>query len=239
MTSLDLTGVRAVLFDAVGTVVFPRPPVAAAYAQTAERFGPRVAEDEVERRFRAAFSRQEEIDEKNDWRTGEPRERGRWRAIVAEVFPDAADGEGLFDALWRHFADPAHWAVFDDVADCWRRLKERGLVVGLASNFDGRLEGIVRGLRPLAGCAHVFTSSGLGCRKPGRAFFACIAAALQLPPREIVLVGDDFDNDFLGAQRAGWRAALLDRRERSVPAPSGMPVLAGLAGFDAGTKARA
>ena len=44
----------------------------------------------------------------------------RWRAIVAEVFPAVADGEGLFAALWDHFADPRHWAAYDDVAEIGR-----------------------------------------------------------------------------------------------------------------------
>jgi len=211
MNSLDLTGVRAVLFDAVGTVVYPHPPVAAAYAQAAARFGPRMAEDEVDRRFRAAFARQEAIDEQNGWPTDEVRERQRWRAIVAEVFPDAADGEGLFEELWRHFADPAHWSAFDDVAECWRTLADRGIVVGLASNFDERLNGIVRGLPPLIGCERVFTSSGLGWRKPAREFFESIAAALNLSPYEIALVGDDLKSDYRGALQAGWQAVLLDR----------------------------
>ena len=239
MTSLDLTGVRAVLFDAVGTVVSPSPPVAAAYAQAAERFGLRAAEEEVDWRFRAAFARQEAIDARNGWRTDEARERGRWRAIVAEVFPDADDGEGLFDALWRHFADPAHWAAFDDVTACWRTLADRGLIVGLASNFDERLGGIVRGLSPLAGCRHVFTSSGLGWRKPAREFFDSIAAALRLPPREIVLVGDDLDNDYRGARQAGWQTVLLQRSAAGAPPPAGTCFISHLAGFGAGRTARA
>src|SRR5688572_9226412 len=101
MTPFDLTGIRAVLFDAVGTVIYPDPPVAVAYACAGERFGVGIEPDEVRRRFAAAFARQEALDgESGAWRTSEARERERWRSIVAEVFPTSADGEALFAALW-------------------------------------------------------------------------------------------------------------------------------------------
>lgn len=203
--------VDAVLFDAVGTLIEPDPPVAPAYEAAGRRYGSALSREEILRRFRAAFARQERLDaaEFGD-HTDEPRERRRWQAIVGEVFDDVADAAGLFDDLWRHFAASAHWRLCAGAADCWRRLSERGLKLGIASNFDARLEAVCQGLAPLDQCRRLFISSRLGVRKPNPAFFAAIAERLCLPPERILLAGDDLDNDYLAAEAAGWQSVLVD-----------------------------
>src|SRR5688572_27700491 len=97
------SGVRAVYFDAVGTLIHPEPPAVAVYGLVGQRFGTRVPPDEVLSRFRAAFRRQEEEDALSGHRTDEERELCRWRAIVKEVLDDVEDEEGCFQALYEHF----------------------------------------------------------------------------------------------------------------------------------------
>lgn len=207
--------VAAVLFDAVGTLIEPDPPVAVAYASAGRRFGSSRSIEEILPRFRAAFHRQERRDQAELARqTDEAREWRRWQAIVAEVFDDVAESEPLFAALWDHFAQPASWRLCPGAAECWEKLTERGLTLGIASNFDGRLETICRGLAPLDACRHLFISSRLGVRKPHPAFFAAIASELQIAPERLLLAGDDLENDYLAAQAAGWRTILIDPQDR-------------------------
>jgi FMN phosphatase YigB (HAD superfamily) len=47
-------------------------------------------------------------------------------------------------------------------------------------------------------------------RKPGAVFFHKLSELAGCGADEIVLVGDDYANDYLGAQAAGLRAVLLD-----------------------------
>jgi putative hydrolase of the HAD superfamily len=219
---------RAVLFDAVGTLIYPAPPVAEVYHAAGRRFGSRRTLHEVAARFGDAMARQQEADKlppvgdaafRETWllrrqATSEARERRRWQKIVVEVFDDLrADDAGgpLLDELWRHFAQPASWALFDDVADVWRRLEQRGIRLGIASNFDQRLAAIHRGNPLLAQCPHLFWSAELGFAKPCPRFFRAVAARLELLPHEIMLVGDDEVNDYQGARAAGWQAILLQR----------------------------
>jgi len=211
-----LTWTYAVLFDAVGTLIEPHPPAAVAYAAVGRRFGSSLGEPEIEARFRAAFARREAIDAADGMgETSEAGERARWRAIVGEIFDDVADTEPLFDALWDHFAAAKHWRLIAGAAEAWRRLEARQadgrrLVVGIASNFDSRLESVCSRLPPLASCP-LFISSRLGHRKPSPAFFRAVEARLGLKPEELLLVGDDLANDYQGALAAGWRAILVDR----------------------------
>lgn len=207
--------IRAVVFDAVGTLMSPDPPVASAYAATARRFGSRLDQTEIERGFGRAFARQEQVDlARGDGRTSEARERERWRAIVAECVPDATDAEGLFLSLWNHFASPAHWRVFPDAARAWAELARRGVPRVVASNFDGRLHGLLAGLPPLAGAAGTFISSEVGYRKPACEFFGAIGKALGLPAESLLMVGDDERNDVASARACGWQAVHVDRRGR-------------------------
>jgi len=224
--------VRCCLFDAVGTLIRPRPPVGVAYHEAARRYGCSLSGEEIGARFRLAFRRQESLDAAaNGGATDEARERRRWQTIVAEVFDDLADTTALFDDLWSHFADPRHWRLFDDVAETWRALAAKGIRLGVASNFDARLRGVCAGLPPLDRCSSLFVSSELGVRKPSPDFFRRIERALGLPSEQIALVGDDWNNDYLAAQAAGWRAIYLDRGSQPPATAGPIQSLRALIGF--------
>lgn len=204
--------VRVVLFDAVGTVIRPDPAVAQAYHRAGCRHGSKLTVEKVHLRFREALAVQEAADRQQAaWRTSEDRERDRWMAIVRHVFDDLPRHESLFADLWDHFAAPAHWALFEDVPACWMRLQRRGLQIGMASNFDARLHGVCRAIGPLTNCRTVFVSSDLGHRKPGIDFFRAIEGRLGCRPDELLLIGDDHENDYAAARAAGWHAALVAR----------------------------
>lgn len=201
-------GVRAVFFDAVGTLITPREPVARTYAEFARRHGQDVAEERVRGTFREAFDRQEEIDRAAGWRTNEPRERARWLAIVSEVLSRT---HAYFDELWGWFATPAAWKIHPEAAEVILELTRRGLAVGIASNFDSRLLGLIDAFPELVPvrprCA---ISSLIGWRKPAPEFFAYLIQLAGYPAAEILHVGDDPRNDVDGATAAGLRAILFD-----------------------------
>jgi len=217
-------GIQAVLFDAVGTLMEPSPPVAEVYRVAARDVACDLPLEQVRRRFRQAFARRESKDRRLcRYRTSEADERHRWRAIVADVFPEVRPPVAgqLLETLWQHFAEHRHWALFADVANCLAQLSARGLELAIASNFDGRLEGIVAGFPELADCrGRVFTSAQIGYRKPAREFFAEIQARLNLAGEQILLVGDDPQNDFVGGRQAGWRAVHLVRGRPASQSPS-------------------
>lgn len=213
----------AILFDAVGTLIVPDPSVAEAYHAAGVRYGSSLPLESIRSRFRAAFARQEALDKSIGHRTSEAYEHRRWRTIIAEIFDDVSDTEELFQFLWAHFAQPEHWHVADDVALCLKQLNEAGFFVGIASNFDGRLEAICRA-HPALAAMQLFVSSRIGYKKPAAQFFAAIEQSLNLSAEQILLVGDDLENDFHAARRAGWQALLLDPHGQNVEQP-GLPKL--------------
>jgi putative hydrolase of the HAD superfamily len=212
--------VRAILFDAVGTLIYPDPPVAEAYHRVGRELGSSRTLDNIKTLFRDAYRRSESLfafpgnDGGFDRQpTSDKRERQRWRKVVGEVFadlPQAAADEAL-DRLWRHFAQPAHWRLYEDVPNAWSELSRRGYLLGIASNFDSRLEAISSSLAPLDQCRHLFISSRIGYPKPSPRFFQAVQQTLDVRAEEILLVGDDPTNDVLGATSCGWQTQLIVR----------------------------
>lgn len=212
LTEIHLTGIAAVVFDAVGTLIHPEPGVAAAYADAAVRQGVALDVSVVKRRFHRAFGAIESDDMRGPLATDEAAERRRWRRIVGEVLPELPDPERGFEELWSHFGQPAHWRAFSDAAPALHAIAATGRPLRIASNFDGRLRPIIRGLPDLAPWADsLVISSEIGWRKPHPAFYRAICTDLGLPGEAVLCVGDDPENDLEGPRRGGLRSILLDR----------------------------
>ena len=231
MTSLEGWGrIEGIVLDAVGTLIEPEPSVAQTYASAALRQGLVVEVAEVKRRFGQHF-RNDEVDEQlGPMVTDEAIEYRRWRRIVANVLPDVPDQDRAFEELWDHFGRPQAWRCFPDVRPGLEALRNAGFPVRIASNFDGRLRAVAAGLDDLAG--HVETlviSSEVTYRKPHAAFYAAACASLRLSPDRVLCVGDDPENDVLGAERAGLRGVLLDRDGRRPAGLTTFPDLLALA----------
>ncbi len=205
------SSLRAIVFDAVGTLIAPATPVAAVYAAAAARQGLLIEPTHVKERFHTALARAHGNPERN-FKTDEAAERLLWRQIVADCLPDLPHPELAFDELWDHFGTPAAWRVFDDVGPALRRLRDRRLALAVASNFDARLRRVIRGfveLTPLYD--HIIVCSEIGVRKPAAEFYRAVAARLGLPAGAILHVGDDPLHDVAAPASCGMATLLLDR----------------------------
>lgn len=207
-----------IIFDAVGTLIDPDPPVATVYGRVGRRWGSRLTDEEVGRRFQRAFARFEasELRHANpasphDLRTSEEHERRRWESIVREIFDDLAHPRQVCDELLACFADPAAWRLFPDVLPALTSLQELGVRLGVASNYDERLHGVLEGhgLGSLLLCRAV--SSTIGYRKPSRHFFSAVQQRTGSPARRILYVGDDPEHDVTAAREAGFSAMRIVR----------------------------
>lgn len=207
--SMIPTAIRAVVFDAVGTVIEPAPGAAEIYAEVGGRHGSRLTLAEIRQRFRSAFKREEEYDRRHGQRTSEEREQQRWRTIVAAVLDDVRDPEACFRELFDRFAQPSAWRCLSGVGKTLQALAEGGYQLALASNYDRRLRSVAAGLAELRPLSKLIISSEVGWRKPAAGFFTAVCRTLELPPEQIIHVGDDRENDFDGARAAGLHAILL------------------------------
>lgn len=209
---------RAVFFDAVGTLLFPKPAAPTVYAAVAQRAGLELPPDEVRTRFLTAYRTQEQLDRAAGWVTSEDRERERWRTIVTETLHGVPDPDACFRELFEYFAKPTAWEVDPDAAFVIEKLLKRGFVVGMGSNYDARLLSVLEGFAELAPLRErTVVSAAVGFRKPAGEFFRAVIAAAGCEAEQIVFVGDDIDNDYHGANAAGLHSVLLAPRANDPP----------------------
>jgi putative hydrolase of the HAD superfamily len=221
MSRLIPARVRAIFFDAVGTLLHPEPPAPLVYAEVGRRHGSRLAVDAIADRFRAAFQRQEEMDRAAGGQTSEAREIERWRHIVGEVLSDTAEPAACFEDLYHYFSRPAAWRCDPEAGKVLQELTRQGYMLGIASNFDHRLRAVAAGFGELASLRYLAISSEIGWRKPAPQFFAAVCRMTRLEPHQILIIGDDLENDYEAALAAGmgalWFAAENQRDDDGIP----------------------
>ncbi|MFM7539562.1 MAG: HAD-IA family hydrolase [Planctomycetota bacterium] len=217
--------VGAVFLDAVGTVLDPCPTVRRAYWEAGRRHGHDASEQEIGLRFNRVFREQESQDRAKGLRTDEHREEQRWRGIVSATLPGLPDPDACYRELHDHFAQADSWRLLPGAVELLALLDELGIVGGIASNFDSRLHGIIQNSQLRRQVRHTVVSSEIGWRKPAPEFFLHLCEITGLPAQNILMVGDDQENDVTGPRRIGMPSILVAPRSPSGNAPD----LAGLA----------
>lgn len=204
---------RAVLLDALGTLLALRDP-AAALAGLLDGRGLRFGPDEVRR----AVDREMAHYRAHNAGAADAASLARLRADCARVMRTELRGvagveEVGDDELLGVFA----FEVYPDVMPALGMLREAGLRLAVVSNWDVSLHEVLdrTGLR--AAVDEVVVSAEVGEAKPGARPFAVALERLGVDASRAVHVGDSVAEDVAGARAAGVRAVLLMRdRERSV-----------------------
>ncbi|MGO9453066.1 MAG: HAD-IA family hydrolase [Candidatus Binataceae bacterium] len=206
---------RAVFFDAAGTLFEAREPVGGTYARVAREFGLDAPDSAVTAGFRRAFGIAPPLAFGPGRSPDELRrlERQWWRMVVARSFEglgDFRDFDGFFEALFAYFADPANWRADDEARALLDRLKSSGLKLGVISNFDYRVYRILESLELKPFFDSITISSEAGYAKPRREVFEAALAAHRVRPEEAIHVGDSQHLDFDASRAAGIAPVLVD-----------------------------
>jgi putative hydrolase of the HAD superfamily len=211
----DPVKLKAVSFDAAGTLLDPVVPIGESYAELASRHGMDVSSGEIDERFRICFADSPPLAfPKARGRGIEDLERAWWRDVVRRVFAPFGPFprfESYFADLFVHFGKAESWRLCPHARKILAALKERNLILLMVSNFDSRLLAILEG-HGIASCFDsVVLSSRAGHAKPSPAIFHLALRRHDLTPHEAMHVGDSLENDAVGADAAGLRAVWLNR----------------------------
>jgi putative hydrolase of the HAD superfamily len=208
---------KAVFFDAAGTLFTVNGSVGEIYARLARQYGKEVSVADLEAGFRRCFATAPPM----AFPGASPEqvhvlEKQWWRDVVRNVFaplgpfPRFAE---YFEALFACFARADAWRLYPETSGVLAALKSRGLLLGIISNFDSRLFGLLDGLG-IASCFDpVVISTQVGVAKPGSAIFTRALSHHRLRSNEALHVGDSYEADVMGAQAAGLTPVLVDRRD--------------------------
>jgi putative hydrolase of the HAD superfamily len=211
--------VRAVLLDALGTLLELEPPAPRLVAELAAR-GVEISEDEAARALGAeiAYYRAHHHEAVDAAALANLRER--CTAVLAQHLPAAPDLRGALLASLR-------FRAFPEVPEVLRRLRGAGLRLVVVSNWDVSLHEALAatGLAPLVDGA--ISSAEAGAAKPATPIFTrALALAGGVRAADAVHVGDEAV-DVDGARAAGI-APVLIARDGAPPPAAGVPTLADL-----------
>jgi putative hydrolase of the HAD superfamily len=202
--------VRAVLFDATGTLLLFRESVGEIYRAFALDFGVDLPATRIEEAFRRILSRAVPM-----VFPGEPSERCRslerqwwWRQVrstfrAADSSARFTDFDAYFDRLWNHYAAGAAWQLAPGTRQALEVLRARRVPMAVVSNFDHRLPNILQDLEILEYFENVTTPAEVGAAKPDRRIFDAALEGLGDPAGRAIYVGDRAIEDVAGARRAG------------------------------------
>ncbi len=202
-----MTEVRAVLLDALGTLVELQPP-APRLQRLLRESGVEATEEQAAVGFAAEIAYY--LDHHLDGSDAERLERLRDRC--AEEMRRAIDLPNLDPPTARRaMLGALEFTAYPDVIPALEALRERGVVLVVASNWDCSLPEWLRPTGILELVDGVVTSAEVGAAKPDPRVFERALAVAGVGPAEALHVGDKVDNDLEGAAAAGVRGVLLQR----------------------------
>jgi putative hydrolase of the HAD superfamily len=202
---------RAVLLDALGTLVALEPPAPALRAELAGRLGVEVSAAEAVSAIGAEIAYyRAHLDEGRDAST-----LGELRLCCARVVRDeipalaGANLHEVHDALLAAL----RFSVFEDVRPTLRSLRSAGARLVVVSNWDVSLHHVLDRLGIAALLDGIITSAEAGVRKPSPEIFAAALSIAGVAPAQALHVGDSIEEDVAGALAAGIKPVLIARHE--------------------------
>jgi len=134
------------------------------------------------------------------------------RVLLAACAVNPDDAQRA-DALYRRFTQAMRWRVYDEVRPLLDELRNRGIKLGVISNWTGDLEMVLESVALHSAFDFVIDSAHYGYEKPHPEIFNEALRRARVTAREALHVGDSPSHDVEGALAAGLRAALLDRND--------------------------
>lgn len=207
---MSLATIKALSFDAAGTLIELAEPVGDSYSRVAKRHGIQSEPDQLTTAF-ATVWRQTPSAFASDSPVKDSNEKSWWRRLVKDVFREAGatiHSDGMFDAffedLYNHFEEPGTWTAIPEAKEALPVLAEN-LPCIVLSNFDARLRRILSDLELIKHFDTILLSCELGASKPDPKVFRAALEALDLPAESILHIGDDPVCDWKGAKDAGFQ----------------------------------
>jgi REG-2-like HAD superfamily hydrolase len=206
-----------VTLDAAGTIIDHRWDPGGIAAQAARSVGLLISAERarpvyevVAARFRAE---QEELEKQGDrgavkamWQ----RQMAAWLVEVGGREEDAPEVLTRFEEL--AFGPRSHvFALFADAIPAIESIKAAGFKLGVISNWDHTLFGVLESLGVDGEFDFIIASLVFGAEKPDKSIFMKACEHGQSAPERTLHVGDSEYDDFLGARNAGMHALLIDR----------------------------
>lgn len=211
---------RAVFFDAGDTILAPHPSFPELFVMMMAEEGHvlkvKEAEKALEEGLDVAYHALEES-HRPAWSTSREDSIWYWGTVYQTALGRLGISERvqeLSELIYHRFTSYENYRLFPDAIPVLEKLRDAGLHVGLISNFEEWLEGMLIEWE----IAHLFDSmliSGKeGIEKPDPKIFEAALERAAVESRDAVYVGDNPTIDVAGALGVGMVPVLIDRKRR-------------------------
>jgi len=206
-TFLEMSNMKAVLFDLGGTLV-KTAPIPEIFMRILRKHGVHLSLERSGKAF------PEVIDEMG-LESFKLSYREFWRLYNVRVlkrFGVKENLEKIADILTDEWWDNADLEIYPEVEETLRMLRRRRLKIGIISNgFQTDIHEILSRTGLESKFDVTVGVDDVGKPKPHREIFLYALEKLEIGPHESLFVGDDPQADYEGAEAAGLNPLLIDR----------------------------
>lgn len=212
-------GPRALLLDALGTLLFLQAPGPRLREQLRERLAIEVSEGVAGRAIAAEIAYyREHLDEGRDERSLARLRRSCAEVLSRELARDESATPPAAEDMTEVLLASLRFTRFPDALPALRGFKRLGLRMVVVSNWDASLRSVLDALGVSPFLDAIVTSAEFGARKPSAAIFERALALAGVDAAQAWHVGDSVEEDVQGARAAAIEPILI-RREASSDEP--------------------
>lgn len=215
-----MSSIRLVTFDVTNTIIRVVGNVGHNYAQAAAVYNKTVDPVKLDNAFPKVYKHHSNMYPNFGVHNGLTTNKW-WNMVVEETFREAgcddANVDKIAQHLFVHFASGKGWEILPEAVSTLTKLAERGVTIGVVSNFDERLERILTHLALRHFFKFVICSAVVKCQKPNEDIFKLALKAGNCKPEAALHIGDNVFTDYEGATKAGMKAVLYWNKSKAVP----------------------
>lgn len=112
--------------------------------------------------------------------------------------------------------------LIEEIPQIFELLLQRGAKIGIITNGanDNQLRKINQlGLGKWIAPENMLVSEGAGVSKPSKEIFEAMESRMGFAKNDVYYIGDNFDNDVIGATAAGWKTIWVNFRNHTARDP--------------------
>ena len=233
--SPDNTLPKVIFLDAMGTLFGLKTSVGEIYQQYALKYGVKADAQLLDRAFIESFKSAPPLAFlATELATLEEQEFNWWKNVVRATFlklnllEEFDSFTDFFSDVYNYFAIKDPWFVFPDVVPALNRWQSKGIELGVISNFDTRLNKILKALELKQFFTSVTISSEAGFAKPDPNIFEIALNKHGVTAKQAWHIGDSLIEDYQGAKRVGISAFCLNRDTSLLKIEDRLPNLSSL-----------
>ncbi len=210
--------IKAIFFDAGGTLLYIHPSVGEVYAEVTREMGVGLTDERIASHLQeiwADYAPTNTVRE-GDYRASDERDREMWKTFLRRLYEDLEPLQEVgfdewFDRVFARFGEPKTFRLYEETLETLSELDERGFRLGVVSNWDSRLLSICEGLGVDKHVDFILPSAIAGYRKPSEHIFEQALQTAGVSADQAMHVGDKELDDYRGSSSAGLKPVLLDR----------------------------